>query len=157
MNLEGAPQPLPPVETSQLSLADRWILSRLDHAIEGVTKAIDTYEFNVAALTVYQFIWHEFCDWYIELSKEPLKAGGARQAATRYVMVDCFDRMLRILHPFMPFISEEIWQAIRPYLSEANLSDHLAVAKFPTPAARDPLSATEAAAMAPLYRSDASD
>jgi valyl-tRNA synthetase len=147
MNLEGAPQPIPPVETSQLSLADRWILSRLDHAIEGVTKAIDAYEFNVAALTVYQFIWHEFCDWYIELSKEPLKAGGARQAATRYVMVDCFDRMLRILHPFMPFISEEIWQAIRPYLSKANLSDHLAVAKFPTPAARDPLSATEAAAM----------
>ena len=63
------------------------------------------------------------------------------------MLVDCFDRMLRILHPFMPFISEEIWQAIRPYLSEANLSDHLAIAKFPTPADRDPLSESEAAAM----------
>ncbi len=62
MNLEGAPQPLPPVEIAKLDLADRWILSRLDAAIEKVTHEIDAYEFNNAALTVYQFIWHEFCD-----------------------------------------------------------------------------------------------
>jgi valyl-tRNA synthetase len=159
MNLEGAPQPLQPIEALQLSLAERWILSRLDAAIRRVTSAIDAYEFNLAALTVYQFIWHEFCDWYIELSKEPLKAGGERQAAARYVLAHCFDRLLRLLHPFMPFISEEIWQALRPYLAEKSEdrgengergraeAEHLAVAKWPTPSEHDPLSATEATAM----------
>ncbi len=68
--------------------------------------------------TLYEFIWHEFCDWYIELAKEPLKAGGERQAAARWVLVRCFDAMLRLLHPFMPFISEEIWQVMRPYMDE---------------------------------------
>jgi valyl-tRNA synthetase len=147
MNLDGAPRPLPPVADSQLSLADRWILSRLDEAIRGVTDAIGTYEFNNAAMVVYQFIWHEFCDWYIELAKDPLKAGGERQAAARYVLVTVFDKMLRILHPFMPFISEELWQALKPFFPEAAVSDHLAVAKFPLPAASPHLSAAESLAM----------
>jgi len=147
MNLEGAPQPLAPVVTAQLGLAERWILSRLDKAIREVSKAIDEYRFNDAALIVYQFVWHEFCDWYIELSKEPLKAGGERQAAARYVLVTCFDRMLRILHPFMPFISEELWQAIRPYLSDTSLTEHLAVAKWPAAAEADWIAEVEALAM----------
>ena len=147
MNLDGAPQPLPPVDVSKLGLAERWILSRLDNAVRDVTKAIDAYEFNNAALIVYQFIWHEFCDWYIELAKDPLKTGGASQAAARYVLVECFDRMLRILHPFMPFISEEIWQALRPYFPAAESSEHLAVAKFPTPAPTPWLSPDEDSAM----------
>ena len=147
MNLDGAPQPLPAVEATALGLAERWILRRLDHAVSEVTKAIDAYEFNHAALIVYQFIWHEFCDWYIELAKDPLKAGGQRQAAARYVLVTCFDRMLRMLHPFMPFISEEIWQALRPYFPAADLSEHLAVARFPTAAITPWLSAEEQTAM----------
>jgi valyl-tRNA synthetase len=147
MKLEGAQQPIAPVATPKLGLAERWILSRLDAAVRTVTAAVDAYEFNKAALVVYQFIWHEFCDWYIELSKEPLKAGGEQQAAARYVLIHCFDRMLRLLHPFMPFISEEIWQVLRPYLSEAGLSEHLAAAKFPTPAESDPLIEAEAEAM----------
>jgi valyl-tRNA synthetase len=147
MNLDGAPQPLPIVEDSQLSLADRWILSRLDEAIRSVTNAIDTYEFNSAALVVYQFIWHEFCDWYIELAKDPLKAGGERQAAARYVLVTVFDKMLRILHPFMPFISEEVWQSLKPFFPQAPDSDHLAVAKFPTASDSAYLSEAEAVAM----------
>jgi valyl-tRNA synthetase len=146
MNLEGASQPLPAVAIEKLGLAGRWILSRLDAAIAKATKEIDAYEFNNAALTVYQFIWHEFCDWYIELSKEPLKAGGERQAATRYVLVTCFDRMLRILHPFMPFISEEIWQSMRPYLEKA-VTAHLAIAAWPSVSVHDPLSDSEVAAM----------
>ena len=80
------------------------------------------YEFNVAAMKVYDFIWHEFCDWYIELSKDALKAGGERQAAARYVIIHGFDQMLRLLHPFMPFVSEEIWQVIRPYMDDADLA-----------------------------------
>ena len=131
MNLEGAPEPVEQIELPRLSLAERWILSRLNAAIRAVTSAIDAYEFNVAALSVYQFIWHEFCDWYIELSKEPLKSGGEGQAGARYVLVHCFDNMLRLLHPFMPFISEEIWQTLRPYLNDSNISDHLAVAHWP--------------------------
>jgi valyl-tRNA synthetase len=147
MNLEGGPQPVEAVDASKLGLAERWILSRLDSVIREVTAAIDAYEFNNAAMALYQFIWHEFCDWYIELSKEPLKAGGDRQAAARYALVYCFDRMLRILHPFMPFISEEIWQALRPYLNEANLSEHLAVAKFPIAEGLASMSEAEALAM----------
>ncbi len=147
MNLDDAPQPLPTVDVSALGLAERWILSRLDNAVRDVTKAIDAYEFNNAALIVYQFIWHEFCDWYIELAKDPLKAGGASQAAARYVLVRCFDGMLRILHPFMPFISEEIWQALRSYFPAADLSEHLAVAKFPTPSSEPWLSPDEETAM----------
>ncbi len=101
-------------------------------------------------MAIYQFIWHEFCDWYIELSKEPLKAGGERRDAARYVLVTVFDRMLRLLHPFMPFISEEIWQVLHPYLSEADgsaLSPHLVIAKWPERAPANPLSQAEAAAM----------
>jgi valyl-tRNA synthetase len=147
MNLADAPQPLKPVDSADLGLAERWILSRLDSAVREVTAAIDAYEFNRAAMIVYQFIWHEFCDWYIELAKDPLKAGGESQAAARYVLVECFDRMLRILHPFMPFISEEIWQALRPYFPATDLSEHLAVAKFPTPSAARWLTDAEATAM----------
>ncbi len=147
MNLTDASQPLAPVESARLGLAERWILSRLDAAVTAVTTAIDAYEFNVAALAVYQFIWHEFCDWHIELSKEPLKAGGAQRDAARYVMVRCFDQMLRLLHPFMPFVSEELWQTIRPYLSEADLAIHLAVAKFPAPNENEVLPPADALAM----------
>jgi valyl-tRNA synthetase len=147
MNLDGARHPLDAPGAAALELADRWILSRLDNAIGEVTRAIDEYHFNTAAMALYSFIWHEFCDWYIELAKEPLKSGGDRQAATRWVLVTCFDRMLRLLHPFMPFLSEEVWQVIRPYLSEPELSAHLAVARYPEPAAAGLLSNDEAIAM----------
>jgi len=147
MNLEGSPQPIEQVAVSHLSLADRWILNRLEMAIEAVSSAIDAYEFNVAALAVYQFIWHEFCDWYIELSKEPLKSADREQAAARYALVHCLDQLLRLLHPFMPFISEEIWQALRPFLNRAKLSDHLAVAEWPITSGQQLLSGTEAIVM----------
>jgi valyl-tRNA synthetase len=147
MNLEGAPQPLPKIEIASLGLAERWILSRLDDTIREVSDSIDAYEFNVAAMKLYQFIWHEFCDWYIELSKEPLKAGGEPQAGARWVLINVFDKMLRLLHPFMPFVSEEIWQVIRPYIDEPNLAAHLPIAKYPEPSATNPLSAAEELAM----------
>jgi len=147
MNLDGAPAPIEKVEIAKLGLAERWILSRLDDTIAEVTRAIDAYEFNLAAMKLYQFIWHEFCDWYIELSKEPLKAGGERQAAARWVLVNVFDRMLRLIHPFMPFVSEEIWQVIRPYLDEPNLAAHLPIAKYPEASSTNPLSPEEETAM----------
>src|SRR5207302_4042481 len=85
MNLEGVQGPVQPVDTLKLGLADRWILSRLSETTREVTAAIDKYEFNIAAMAAYRFVWHEFCDWYIELSKEPLRAGGESQTAARYV------------------------------------------------------------------------
>jgi valyl-tRNA synthetase len=147
MNLEGAPQPLEQIQQSHLSLAERWVLSRLDATINAVGSAIDSYEFNTAALSLYQFIWHEFCDWYIELSKAALKSGGERQAIARYVLVQCFDHLLRLLHPFMPFISEEIWQSLRPYLPQQEMSEHLAVSSWPRPADQELLSRHEEMAM----------
>ncbi|MGB8411949.1 MAG: valine--tRNA ligase [Candidatus Binatus sp.] len=147
MNLDGAPAPIAKVEIPKLGLAERWILSRLDGTIREVSRAIDAYEFNIAAMKLYQFIWHEFCDWYIELSKEPLKAGGERQVAARWLLVNVFDKMLRLLHPFMPFVTEEIWQVIRPYLDEPNLAAHLPIAKYPEVSVTNPLSAAEETAM----------
>ncbi len=148
MNLEDAPQPITPVPTEKLGLAERWILSRLRNAVADVSAAIDAYEFNTAAARLYQFIWHEFCDWYIELSKDPLRRGGEDQHGARFVLVHCFDQLLRLLHPFMPFISEELWQALRPYIDEPGLSEHLAIASFPKADADDPLTDAERAAMA---------
>ena len=147
MNLDGAEQPLKKVDVAKIGLAERWILARLDDTIREVTRAIDAYEFNIAAMKLYQFIWHEFCDWYIELSKEPLKAGGDRQAAARWVLINVFDKMLRLLHPFMPFVTEEIWQVIRPYLDEPDLAAHLPIAKFPEASATNTLTAAEETAM----------
>jgi valyl-tRNA synthetase len=146
MNLKDAPEPIASVDIGKLGLAERWVLDRLNEAARSVNDAVDTYQFNVAALAIYQFIWHEFCDWYIELSKESLRAGGERQAAARYVLVRCFDQLLRLLHPFMPFISEEIWQTIRPYIDERELEAHVAIAKFPR-AGDDMLSEHEREAM----------
>jgi valyl-tRNA synthetase len=147
MNLEGAAQPIPSLDESKLSLADRWILDRLNQTIVAVTGHVDKYEFNIAAMAVYDFAWHQFCDWYIELAKEPLKAGGERQAAARYVLVHVLDQMLRLLHPFMPFVTEDIWQAIRPYVAEKDLSPHLPIAKFPAARQGALLADAEALAM----------
>jgi len=147
MNLEDAPQPLPVVDFRKRDDTEREIFYLLDEAVRKVTDAIDIYEFNTAALIVYQFIWHEFCDSYIELAKDLLKADDETRAATRYALVECFDRMLRILHPFMPFISEEIWQALRPYFPGETLSEHLAVARFPKPASNPWLTPEEVSRM----------
>ncbi|MBI3184090.1 MAG: valine--tRNA ligase [Myxococcales bacterium] len=121
------------VKERKLTLADRWILSRLDRAVAGTREALDSFQFSDAASTVYQFLWGEFCDWYIELSKASLYGDDpeAKESA-RAVLVFCLDRILRLLHPFMPFITEEIWQKLpmqRPVES-------IMVAEFPGPDSR---------------------
>src|SRR5215469_828189 len=126
-------EPLSRPPVSDLSLADKWILDRLGGATKRATEFIDAYEFNYAAMVVYDFSWRQFCDWYIELSKEALKSSGFRRDAARYVLVHTLDQMLRLLHPFMPFVTEEIWQHLRPYIDEPELARHLPVAKFPIP------------------------
>ena len=91
---------------------DRWILSRLNHTIREVTKAFDDYRFDQAASALYQFIWHEYCDWFIELAKPCLQQENHPDApATRRTLLESFEIIQRLLHPVMPFITEEIWQS----------------------------------------------
>jgi valyl-tRNA synthetase len=99
-----------------LSLADRWIISRLQHAETEVARAIEQYRFDHAAQAAYEFIWNEYCDWYLELSKPVLwdKAATAEQLrGTRRTLVRVLEASLRLIHPMMPFISEEIWQRVK--------------------------------------------
>lgn len=94
------------------SLADRWILSRLQGLTRDVQKALEEYRFNEAASALYQFIWHEYCDWYLELSKPALSTekGSPIRKAAQTVLASTLETVLRLLHPIMPFITEEIWQ-----------------------------------------------
>ncbi|MBU2470065.1 MAG: valine--tRNA ligase [Proteobacteria bacterium] len=111
MNLgEDEPGELPVEPT----LEDRWILSRVSRVAQEVGRAIEEYRFNEAANLAYQFGWHEFCDWYLELAKGSLYDQGdpKRQEATRAVLAEVFSRLLRVLHPFMPFVTEELWQRL---------------------------------------------
>jgi valyl-tRNA synthetase len=118
---------------SELSLADRWILSRLQAVCERVARGIESYRFDEAANGVYQFFWSEFCDWYIELVKDSLATQSGRESA-RAVLVHVLDTSMRLLHPICPFQSEEIWQRL-PGRS-ARWGDEVrfcALAPFPAP------------------------
>ncbi|RKH05601.1 valine--tRNA ligase [Corallococcus carmarthensis] len=102
-----------PLEGRKLTLADRWILSRLQKATQETHASLEAFGFAEAASTLYQFLWAEFCDWYIELAKGSLYGDDAEaKDTTRAVLVTCLDRILRLMHPFMPFITEEIWQKL---------------------------------------------
>jgi valyl-tRNA synthetase len=101
-----------PAGEAQLTLADQWILSRVNQTVAQVREGLDAYKFNEAASAVYQFLWHEFCDWYIELIKPALyqDQDPGRKWLAQNVLARVLDTSLRLLHPFMPFITEEIWQ-----------------------------------------------
>ena len=113
MNLEDFPAGAP-VDRRDASPADRWILSRLNRTVGEVTRGLDEYRFNDAAAAVYQFVWHEFCDWYLELIKPVLY--GAKDAperrAAQQTLRTVLTQSLKLLHPFMPFLTEEIWQTL---------------------------------------------
>ena len=97
----------------ELALPDKWILTRLNETIENVTKNTDKYEFGEAGRYLYNFIWDDFCDWYIEMAKIALYGEDEeRKQTTRYVLAHVLDQTLRMLHPYMPFITEEIWQRL---------------------------------------------
>jgi valyl-tRNA synthetase len=104
------------IERKGPSMPDRWILSRLRHVTELATQALDTYRFNDAANALYQFVWHEFCDWYLEAIKPALY--NMEAPATRLTTIAVLQQVLRetliLLHPFIPFVTEEIWQKISP-------------------------------------------
>jgi len=113
MNLQGARAGEGGAAAAR-SAADRWILARLQRAVNGTVEALEGFHFNEAAGTVYQFVWHELCDWYIELSKEALYGDDqASKRACQAVLVHCLETACRLLHPMMPFITEELWQTLR--------------------------------------------
>jgi valyl-tRNA synthetase len=106
-------------DPAQLSSADRWILSRLEQTTSGVLEAVDNYRFDLASQALHEFIWNEYCDWYLELSKPILwdeDNNPEAAQASRKVLLTVLERSLRLLHPFMPFLTEEIWQKLAPAL-----------------------------------------
>ena len=145
MNLDAPDALVPPLaalDPPTLSLADRWIVSRLQAVVEQVRACFDAYRFNDGALALYQFIWHEYCDWYVELSKVALSGthAPARRAA-QVVLVHVLEQALRLLHPFMPFATEEIWQALPVDKPTASIM----IAPYPQPEAAHRDAVAEAA------------
>ncbi len=96
----------------ELLVHHQWILSRLQSTIQTVEASLEKFELNVAAQALYQFTWHEFCDWYIELSKLALREGGERRVQTIYILRYVLGELLQLMHPFMPFVTEELWQSL---------------------------------------------
>jgi len=125
MNLGESVPPMPPRE--KLSLGDRWILSRLNGVTRRTSEALAEYRFNDAALALYQFTWRELCDWYLEVIK-PALAPGSGGEASRAALARVLERVLRLLHPIIPFITEEIWRKLPNREGES-----IMVAEWPKP------------------------
>jgi valyl-tRNA synthetase len=102
---------------AEFAAADHWIRARLDETVSAVHRHFETYRLDLAAQAIYEFTWHEFCDWYLELSKPVLQSddvSAAQQRGTRRTLLEVLESLLRLVHPLMPFITEEIWQQVAP-------------------------------------------
>jgi valyl-tRNA synthetase len=127
-NVDQIAREIPPED---FSLPDRWIRGRLNQVIREVHQSLEEYKFNEASHTLYHFIWHEFCDWYLEMTKLYLYKEGdpKRRNLTQQTLREVLDGILRLLHPFMPFITEEIWQQ----LPERRENESIMVSELPKP------------------------
>ena len=134
MNTEGQDCGQDNSSDYELGVADRWIISQLQRAEQSVNKSIADYRFDLAANTLYEFIWNQYCDWYLELSKPVLwddNASEARKKGTRRTLVRVLDAILRLSHPLIPYITEEIWQNVGPLAGQKG--DTLMLAAYPLP------------------------
>lgn len=147
-----SPVLLPIKDNDPISIPERWILSRLSATTEDINRSLENYRFNEAANSIYQFLWHEFCDWYIEISKVRLKPRESEDKKQAFyeglafsTLLYILDQSLRLLHPFMPFVTEEIWQKMRGYLMETGIdneilfrgNESLVVTPYPSDLKRD--------------------
>ncbi len=123
MNLEGFEPG--EIDNNALKLEDRWILSRLNRVIETVNVSFENYDMDDASKGMYEFIWSEYCDWYLEMAKPRLRGEGADKAVVQNVLYTVLETIMRLLHPVMPFITEEIWQAL------PHTGDTIMLAPFP--------------------------
>ncbi|MGQ9556518.1 MAG: valine--tRNA ligase [Desulfurispora sp.] len=149
MNLQDY-QPGQVPEREKLLLADRWIISRLQQVIGEVTEYLEKYELGEAARVLYDFIWSEFCDWYIELAKPRLyRSEGEQRQVAQYVLASVLKTTLELLHPFMPFITEEIWQRLPGH------GQTIMKAPWPKPASlyRDPVAEQQMDVLVEIIRS----
>jgi len=129
-NLDGARVERPSPDGRQaMPLEDRWIMSRLQRVTDSVTRLLERFELGEAGRQVHDFLWGEYCDWYVEMAKVRLREGDSSPLP---VLVHVLDSSLRLLHPYMPYVTEEIWQALAEHLSDRD-SEALIVASFPQP------------------------
>ncbi len=125
-NIKGFDPASVKVDGDSLGLADKWILTELNKTVSDVRTALDDYRFNDACDLLYQFTWHTFCDWYIELAKPLLNTGSA--PATKRVLTHVFTSILELMHPIVPFVTEELWQLMPGHKGES-----IVVAPYPKP------------------------
>ncbi|HSW58214.1 MAG TPA: valine--tRNA ligase [Dehalococcoidales bacterium] len=118
-------------DQNRLAVEDRWILSRLNSTIDSALKLMEDFQFGEAQRQIYDFLWSEFCDWYIEIAKIRLRDPQAYSPVP--VLVHVLDNSLRLLHPFMPFITEEIWQILKRTLDIKDWTDSIMIAPYPRP------------------------
>ncbi len=119
MNTEG--KDLNPEKPLTYNTVDRWIRSRLQQAIKEARKALDHYRFDLLAQILYEFVWNEYCDWYVELAKYVLyneNTKPSQQRGTRITLLEILESLLRLLHPLIPFITEEIWHTVAPLVDK---------------------------------------
>lgn len=118
----------------QLSVFDKWIWSRFQDTLQSFETAISQYRFDIAAQNLYEFTWNQFCDWYLELSKAVLNSDSASEAekrGTRHTLINVLEHIMRLLHPIMPFITDEIWQKIKPLSINNSTQDSIMTDAFP--------------------------
>ena len=137
MNVEGKDCGFQGGEMS-LNYIDQWIMSELSRTIEAVTKGFETYRLDLAANAIYSFIWDEFCDWYLEAAKVRLNNGTeAEQRATRHTLASVLEATLRLAHPIIPFITEELWQKVSLITGSRKAEDEASIMVAPYPKAED--------------------
>ncbi|WP_137166031.1 valine--tRNA ligase [Salinimonas lutimaris] len=118
----------------ELSLADHWILAKFQETLKEFEQALADYRFDIAAQTAYEFTWNQFCDWYLELTKPVLNSDASSEAqkrGTRHTLINMLESVLRLLHPLMPFITEEIWQKVAPLSAVKDDTTSIMVQPFP--------------------------